>query len=211
MLSLENFKASKSSVKVVTGHIKYGAHHIFPCKSKYITFLRCPIERAVSHYYFIKDSDPKIYEHPYRKFADSVSLEKFYENPFFRNMQSQYIAGYMSSLFYKRTSDKLISESILENVAYQNLSRKYVSFGILENFEDSCRIITKKLKLENRLSTISHKKTSKRPKVQDLSQKTIDSLKQSNSVDLELYRKAQELLGGRIQMMREGLRSRKKG
>ena len=44
---------------------------------RYITFLREPLDRAVSHYYFIKDCDPKKYLHPLRDIADALSLEDF--------------------------------------------------------------------------------------------------------------------------------------
>ena len=81
------------SCKIVTGHFKYGLHNFFRRKPRYITFLREPLDRAVSHYYFIKDCDRKKYLHPLRNIADALSLEDFY---------SKYEAPKSSNKLYSR-------------------------------------------------------------------------------------------------------------
>ena len=79
------------SYKIFTGHFKFGLHNFFRRKPRYITFLREPLDRAVSHYYFIKDCDPKKYLHPLRKIADTLSLEEFYsKNVRLQNLQTNF-------------------------------------------------------------------------------------------------------------------------
>ena len=43
-----------SKLNIVTGHMPYGIHNFTSYNCDYITFLRDPIERSISHYYFIK-------------------------------------------------------------------------------------------------------------------------------------------------------------
>ena len=51
--------------QLITGHFSYGMHFFSPKKVKYITFLREPIERAISFYYFVQQGgDNPATRHP---------------------------------------------------------------------------------------------------------------------------------------------------
>ena len=54
------FIDSKKDLKVIGGHMPYGAHHFLNKQYHYITFLRDPIQRSISHYYFIKQPDTEV-------------------------------------------------------------------------------------------------------------------------------------------------------
>lgn len=121
----------QSNHTFVTGHFSYGLHYFTNRKAKYITFLRNPIERAVSCYYYIKDSDIQIYKHPLRDYADSVSLTEFYENRKFQNYQSRFISGILSNSLYPMDSFANLDDVMLHKAIY-NLKNNYFCFGIME-------------------------------------------------------------------------------
>ncbi len=97
---LKRFIQEHNRYKFVVGHVPYGLHYFTNKKVKCITFLRYPIERAVSFYFFIKDSDTRFYKHPLRDYVDSVTLKEFYENKKFQSQQTKFISGFINDRLY---------------------------------------------------------------------------------------------------------------
>src|SRR5689334_6319058 len=63
------------NVRVVTGHVYFGAHAFLSRPSTYITMLRDPIDRVISHYYFVRgDPSHYLYDH-----AQKLSLKEYVE------------------------------------------------------------------------------------------------------------------------------------
>ena len=181
-----------SSCKIVTGHFKFGLHNFFRRKPRYITFLREPLDRAVSHYYFIKDCDPKKYLHPLRNIADSLSLEDFYsQNMRLQNLQTNYIAGYFASEMHNRFPWLFSSKMLLE-FACLNLRRYYIAYGLQERFEDSIQHFMSILDWKKRYHVEPKKSTKNRPSVSDLDTHVKRSLKQTHELDIIFYKYACE-------------------
>src|SRR5215831_12159156 len=44
----------RAKIRLVYGHLGFGVHEFLPRPARYLTLLRDPIERAISHYYFIR-------------------------------------------------------------------------------------------------------------------------------------------------------------
>ena len=83
----------ESQHQFVTGHIPYGIHVFTQRRTQYITFLREPIDRAVSHYYFIRQCDPTLCKHDRYPDAMNYSLAEFYQQPRYQNEMTRMIAG----------------------------------------------------------------------------------------------------------------------
>jgi len=184
--NIKKFILEQHDYTFVEGHVPYGLHYFTNREVKYITFLRDPIERAVSYYFFIKDSDVNVYKHPLRDYADSVSLREFYKNKRFQNQQTRFIAGFLSDRIYPINSYLSIEKPLL-NKAINNLHSNYWCFGILERFEQSIALFQQRLNWKKIVEVAHQKKTSKRPQVSDLDTATLQTLKQAHSLDLYLY------------------------
>ena len=86
----------KSKYRLITGHMRFGIHEDIKNPSSYITFLREPIQRIVSYYYYIL-SYRNHYLHQEIK-SKSMSLIDVLESGIareFENSQTRRIAGYV--------------------------------------------------------------------------------------------------------------------
>lgn len=177
---------NQSKYSFVAGHSPYGLHRFTKKKVKYITFLRDPIERAVSFYYFIKSSDINLYKHPLRDYADSVSLGEFYKKRNFHNQQTRAIAGFFSDMIYPNIFLPSL-ERVMLKTAIENLRNCYFGFGILERFQESVALLVNKLGWKEIVEVAAQKKTLQRPKITDLDSETFQILSKAHQLDSHLY------------------------
>ncbi len=68
-------ESAKRRSKLILGHISFGLHEFLPQPFTYITFLRDPVERIISLFYFIR----RVPGHPYYSsiVSSNMSLEEF--------------------------------------------------------------------------------------------------------------------------------------
>jgi len=188
--------------RVVTGHVGYGLHWFTRRNATYLTFLRDPIERAISHYYFIRQCNPALCKHD--RYADAVnhSLAEFYRQPRYQNEMTRLLAGFPAerSAFYANTH---WIDPLVYPLAKHRLVHHYDSFGIKERFEESTEYIASLYGWTSRPHRKQKKKTRGRPQVSDLDSATLRTLRDVHEYDLRLYDHACELLDARLSGVRE--------
>lgn len=183
----------------IWGHVPYGVHVALGREVRYVTFLRDPIDRAVSFYHFAKDSDPSEYVHPARADAEAYSLTDFFRLRRYQNWQARFVAGLPYHYIYPRIgSDAFDAEVGRRAVAH--LRDDYV-FGLQERHEESLELLERRLGWTRRTGVDRHKQTATRPRLSSLDSETVAALAEANHLDCELYRFAQatfeEQLGAR--------------
>jgi hypothetical protein len=177
----------KSELELIKGHIKYGIHKFFPGKSEYITFLRDPVERIISFYFYVKRKpNHRLYEH--NLFNDKMSLYDFttkLKDEDINNGQIRYISGIVDK-------EELMLEKALENI------ENHFSFvGTLEKFDESLIILQKMYNWSLPYYGVRNK-TSDRPRFSNFDDKTIEAIKYHNSGDILLYEKIRKELEVRL-------------
>jgi hypothetical protein len=50
----------RARFRIVMGHFQYGIHEFLPQQSTYVTIVRDPVERVVSHYHYLRQTQPEI-------------------------------------------------------------------------------------------------------------------------------------------------------
>lgn len=178
----------------VWGHMPSGIHHATRRPVHYIAFLRDPVDRAVSYYYFVKDSDPAQYKHPMRDEADALSLTEFFEQRQFQNWQTRFLAGLPYHYLYPRLDSPGFDRATLRK-AIANLTERYSCFGVQERFEDSLDVFQRRLGWSNRVEVRREKKTGTRPALAELDGATRAALREANRLDCELYDVAADRFG----------------
>ena len=182
-----NIIALQKDCRFLSGHFPYGIHIFTRKKIKYVTFLREPLDRAVSFYFFVKNhkDNPKL-RHPLYDYAESVTLKEFYQNKIFHNLQTRFIGGLIFDKLYPFTPYPIIKNVMLES-AMQNLEKKYFCFGILEEREKSLSLFQNKFALDKRIDITPKKIARSRLKIEQIDDQTIKIIKQANELDLQLY------------------------
>lgn len=181
--------------EVVVGHNAYGGHLLTRRPVRYVTFLREPIDRAISHYYFIRGCDPRLCQHPLYGEAMRLSLSDFYRQQRFQNGMARMIAGFWWDNWMANLPG---IEKMLRRVAESNLRTRYVAFGIQERFHESIKHIVHDFGWKCLPTRERHKETHDRIGMSDLDSNTLEVLIDAHQADIDLYRYAEQLFDTRV-------------
>jgi Sulfotransferase family len=181
----------RKEIRCLFGHIPYGVHEALVGDSQYITILRHPVERVISHYYYILR---KPSHYLYREVAG-------------RNMSLQdYITSGLSSQELKNGQTWLISGKDNNNleslaVAKQNLQQHFIAVGITEQFDRSLAIFQQKLGWD-KINYESANVTPNRPQRDEISPEIVSLIEKLNYLDMELYDFANSLFTKSLQELK---------
>lgn len=170
-------------IKCLHGHFHYGIHQYIQKKQPlYYTMLRDPVEHVISEYYFILRK-PNNMSHEKVKdmsFEEFVTSEEFMDRT--SNRQTFFISG--------GQKDNL--EKAKENI------KNFSVVGITEMFEESIFLISQELGWDD-ISYRPKNVTKYRPTRKDFPSQIIESIKNNNQLDYELYNHAKDNIQERIQ------------
>jgi len=169
----------RAQVRLVAGHMPFGFAGHFPGPSEYFTFLRDPVSRAVSDYYFCRN-DPA---NPAWKPANELSLSEFVEGNY-SQVQNCYARWLANAVYGARYSSE--EEMFLE--AMRNL-KQFAFIGITEQFDRSVERLCERYGLKKYALKRAHRNAST-PWRRPLSEQELSLLKHHNSLDLAIYQES---------------------
>lgn len=177
-------------VKLIQGHILLQNYNPFQMYSKDVsvfTFLRDPLARLKSEYFFLKTWKlSHMYDVIHSQaltFFDYVTSDLNSVKYKGKNFMTRVISG--EDLSSSSARDRALSK------AKKNLEKNFIFFGLQERFDESLVLLGKKLSLKN----IFYEKRNVlagRCK-ENLSDRDIEVAVEYNSLDIELYEFAREL------------------
>ena len=188
---IENLKAlpaaERDQLQLIKGHFPYGIHEHLSQPFDYITMLRDPVERMVSHYYFVLRT-------PHHYLYETVTSKKIGLNEYvlgglseeLDNGQVRLISGIGRRIPYGQCSRKWLE------VAKENLERRFSFVGLAERFDETILLIARKFGWKDPYY-IRQNVTENRPAVKDVPMHVIDAIKKVSALDLELYSFAQSI------------------
>lgn len=164
-------------IHLIKGHVDYGIHELVPQFNwKYITFLRDPVERVISLYYYILNT-PQHYLNE-ELTANNISFEEFMKGNYtveVSNEQTRLIAG------RKHKS----SENLLD-IAIGNLENEFACVGLTERFEESICLMKNNLGLKWKYPVYESTNINKK-KESNISPQLLDIIREANQLDIQLY------------------------
>ncbi len=170
------------NLKIVAGHRPYGMHQYFPAEDyQYFTFIREPVDRVISQYYYLKRS-PKHKLYPYVN-NPNYSLKRLIEENHFQNfnIQTHWLTGMPKSYFQEGHQNQ---ETI--DLALDNIKRDFAFVGLNDHFDEGLVILKRLFGWSTPFYAMKNV-TKSRDKQADFSQETIDLIKEKNQMDVRIY------------------------
>lgn len=165
-------------MQVFKGHMPFGIHKRLPQPSTYITFLRDPVERVISAYYFMRN----YVLHPKHRWISKLTLEEFVREGPNHNVQCKYISGrpFVGDFHAGDCDDEVLA------LAKENLHRYFSLVGITERFDEGLAIL--KIIFGWEISKYAKfNVTRTRQAKKNLPSATVELIAQRNQYDMALY------------------------
>jgi len=192
-LPLEQFKLlpqeRRDAYDCLIGHIPYGLHELLSRPAAYITFLRDPLERAVSQFYYICRT-PTNRIHTLTK-ATGFSIVEYARNEEFGrpdNMQVRYVIG--AGTQARMTADDLERAKVA-------LCERYACFGLMERFDESLVLLRKALRW-GLLYYLKQNVTDARPALTEIPGEALEIFARKYALDAGLHEFARREFARRI-------------
>jgi hypothetical protein len=185
--------AQYTHLRAISGHIHYGIGDKLSEKRVNVTIFRDPIDRAVSQYFFNKETlanqarcERSAFELSLEDFFSQDNLSGFAE---YSNVYARHFAA-LSPEYH--SAGEALDESRLLQLAKISLS-SFDVVGLLSHFEDFCAMTAIASGISSFIPPPRMRVTQSRPSLDQLSQETLIRLRDINSVDIELAAFAKDL------------------
>jgi glycosyltransferase involved in cell wall biosynthesis/SAM-dependent methyltransferase len=186
--------------RLIMGHNYQGIRGRLTGNAYFMTFLRDPIDRTLSHYYYLK----RYRNHHLQDKLRSMDLEAFLRDPETRaeveNLQTRWLASEDGLM----RADQ-VDEGTLEK-ARQRLS-EFSFVGVTEQFDNSLFLLAYTFGWRPVTEYEVKNKANNRPEREELSPAVRELMEQVNALDIQLYDFASELFQQRFKGMQQDLLS----
>ena len=187
----------RAKYRAIIGHIPYGLHEYLEESYAYFTFLREPVARTISHYYFLKSKT----NHPLagKLHEDGMTLDQAIElelDKMLFNAETRLLSG----VWYDPAPGECTEEHL--EMAKDNLQNQFAAVGLQERFDESLMLLKRAFGWKD-VRYHSENVSGSRKSIDDLSPKTISLLESANRLDRELYEFGRKLFEDRMEGLEE--------
>jgi len=188
---IARFKAlpavDRERYRLIEGHLHFGLHRFIPRASTYITFLRRPVERVLSFYYYAR-STPDHYLYPLLA-TERLDLKALLARELTMelcNEQTRLLAG-----DEWEDPERVVTQAAFER-AKANLRSYFRVVGLLEEFDASLLLLRRAFDWHLPFY-VKENVTKEKPDNTCLDVETRKLVEDANRLDLELYEYARNL------------------
>ena len=184
--------AQNENIKLCFGHIDFGLHEASNVGCKYVTMLRDPVERIISHYYYVK-RQPNHYLHDEAFRKNDLSLEEYVRcglSTELNNGQVRVVVGaggFHRNLYTKYDVPYGACAPWMLEEAKANIDQHFIFCGIQDRFDESLILMSRHLNWKKGIGYASKNVTHGRKTTLDISDSVIEEIKKYNYLDIQLY------------------------
>jgi hypothetical protein len=198
----------RRTIRCLKGHMPFGLHRYLSRPVDYITLVRHPVDRVISHYYYVL-RQPDHYLH-HEVTSRRMSLREYVSSgvsPELSNGQTRLISGVpeLDSV----TGGVAVSADVLET-AKANLQDHFAAVGLSDRFDESL-VLFKRLLGWGNICYVRRNVTRDRPSKEEIPGETIRVIERFNEFDLQLYGFAEQsfedMIAGQGSSFRNELRA----
>jgi hypothetical protein len=180
-------EARRGAFDALVGHVHFGIHQHLPEPATYMTMLRDPVDRMVSHFYYVL-SDPTHYLHQRVK-EGGYTLYEFAVTRVSHELDNDQVRWLTESHHFEV---ERVDRSLLEEAKW-NLEHGIAAFGLMERFDQSLRCFEAAFGWERRPLVEKKNVNRERPPLAEVDQAAIQAIREANKFDVELYEFARAL------------------
>lgn len=179
--------------QLVSGHMAFGVGAMLPGPSTYITLLRDPVERIVSHYHYVC-SRPTSDNHA-EALRGILTLDDYVRSSAFAHLVNNGQTRLLGTDF--NDTGTAAGEETLDR-AKKVLERDDVIFGLQERFDESVLVMMNALGWGYPAFGVENRGVGRAP-LHNLSPEIIEIIEEHNYLDRELYEFAVQLFEERLE------------
>jgi hypothetical protein len=187
----------RHEIDLLLGHQHFGMHHWLRPEARYITMLRNPIDRCISHYFFVLRK-PEHHLHQ-RVMQERMTLYDYITKQTSRELDNDQVR-WLNDDGHRTAAFGCVSRRMLD-IAKQRLAEEFEVVGLSERFDESLELVADALQWDT-IEQIRVNVTQNRPRVEEVEPRALDAIRECNELDSELYAFAQELFEQRWQARR---------
>jgi hypothetical protein len=189
-------EARRASFDALVGHVHFGLHRHLPEPATYLTMLRDPVDRMVSHFYYVL-SDPAHYLHK-RIREGGYTLYEFAATRVSHELDNDQVRWLTEAHHFEV---ERVDRALLEQAKW-NLEHGIAAFGLMERFEQSLRCFEAAFGWEKRPLIEKKNVNRERPPLAEIDPAAIQAIREANKFDVELYEFARALFEERAARLR---------
>lgn len=176
-------EAERAAYRVYMGHLMYGLHRWVPGESAYFTWMRHPVERILSSYfYFMRKPNLK----NYRAYTEGrVSWERHLRRRWHSIAQIARVVGGDDAVLLANTVDD-VPENATE-VAIGHLERDFALVGLTERYDEMLLLMRQRLGWTAPITYVRQNVGQNRPRFGDLSEADQRLVARAAEVEMPLY------------------------
>jgi hypothetical protein len=183
--SVEAFKllpeVTRHSYDLVLGHLDNEMVDYVHPDSITLTILRDPVERIISHYYYVR-REVNNYLHDIVT-RNNMTLEEYVTSGISGELRNWYVSHFLGMPFSEAESRP--EWSVAE--AYTFVKERYQVIGFLDDLETAMNNLGSKAGYRNRYENTYLNKASNRPGKDEIEPTVLEAIRQVNYLDVELY------------------------
>jgi|EndMetStandDraft_5_1072996.scaffolds.fasta_scaffold83983_2 hypothetical protein len=182
----------RHATRALVGHLPYGLHELLPWPVRYMTILREPVDRIISHFAYAAripasplSAQVAATGHSLRRYVEETPASQF-----FNNGQTRLIGS--KNLLHAPPADRATLDR-----AKERLSSSFSVVGLTDRFDETLAIIARDLEWADVATQPPEKVSANRVSVNALPDEDRQVIADHNALDAELYAFARDLFESR--------------